>query len=141
MKILVAIDGSQASLRCVNYILDHPDTFGAGTDVSLITVHLPVPSPRARAWLGHDVLQAYYDDEAEQALAPARAAFTGKGWVAKEIKRVGEPAAEIAQAANECRANMIVMGTHGRSALTTLVMGSVATKVVALSAVPVLLVK
>ena len=141
MKILVAIDGSQASLRCVNYILDQPDTFSAGTDVSLITVHLPVPSPRARAWLGHDVLQAYYDDEAEQALAPARAPFTGKGWVAKEIKRVGEPAAEIAHAANECRANMIVMGTHGRSALTTLVMGSVATKVVALSAVPVLLVK
>ena len=141
MKILVCIDGSKASLRCVSYLLDHPDTFGASADVSLITVHLPVPSPRARAWLGHDVLQAYYDDEAEQALVPARAAFTEKGWVAKEIKRVGEPAPQIAQAANETGADMIVMGTHGRSALTTLVMGSVATKVVALSPVPVLLVK
>ncbi len=36
---------------------------------------------------------------------------------------------------------MIAMGTHGHTALANLVMGSVATRVVATSTVPVLLMK
>jgi nucleotide-binding universal stress UspA family protein len=36
---------------------------------------------------------------------------------------------------------MIAMGTHGHTALANLVMGSVATKVLAVSKIPVLLMK
>ena len=110
-------------------------------DITLIYVHLPVPSPRARAWLGQEVLDQYYSEEAEEALAGARAAIAARGLKAGEIKRVGDPGAEIAKAATEGGSVLIVMGTHGRSALGTLVMGSVATKVLAHSSVPVLLVK
>jgi nucleotide-binding universal stress UspA family protein len=44
-------------------------------------------------------------------------------------------------AAQSCGADLIVMGSHGRSGLARMVLGSVATKVLALSPVPVLIIK
>jgi nucleotide-binding universal stress UspA family protein len=54
---------------------------------------------------------------------------------------VGEPAAEIVRLADERGVDQIVMGTHGRGAVVSLFLGSVAQRVVHLSKVPVLLVK
>jgi nucleotide-binding universal stress UspA family protein len=141
MKVLIAIDGSDSSLRATRYVLDHAEIFSAMPDITLINVHLPVPSPRARAWLGQDVLDQYYAEESEEALKAARVAVADKGRKANEITRIGNPAKEIADAATSIGCPMIVMGTHGRSGLGTLVMGSVATQVVARAKVPVLLVK
>lgn len=47
----------------------------------------------------------------------------------------------IVEAAQSCGADLIVMGSHGRSGLAKLVLGSVATQVLALSPVPVLIIK
>ncbi len=141
MKVLIAIDGSDGCVRATDYVLGHADVFGVSPEISLVNVHLPVPSPRARAWLGQDALNSYYAEESEQALATVRGKIAAKGLKAAEIMRVGDPGTEIAKAAGESGCSMIVMGTHGRSALGTLVMGSVATKVLAQSKVPILLVK
>jgi nucleotide-binding universal stress UspA family protein len=51
----------------------------------------------------------------------------------------GEPAAEILRAADEVRADLIVMGTHGRSGLNRMLMGSVAEAVLRAAACPVLI--
>lgn len=53
----------------------------------------------------------------------------------------GQPAAEIARVAAEQQVDQIVMGTHGRGAVGSLFLGSVAQRVVHLSKAPVLLVK
>jgi len=53
----------------------------------------------------------------------------------------GEPAREILRQAQETKADVIVMGTHGRTGLSRLVMGSVAELVVRKSSCPVLTVK
>lgn len=55
--------------------------------------------------------------------------------------RPGEPAAEINQAARDWKADMIVLGTHGRSGISHLLMGSVAERVLRESTVPVLCVR
>ena len=141
MKVLIAIDGSDGCLRATDYVLNHADVFGVQPEITLINVHLPVPSPRARAWLGQEALNNYYAEEAEQALAAARAKVAAKGIKAAEVVCVGDPASEIAKTAGETGCVLIVMGTHGRSGLGTLIMGSVATKVLAQAAAPVLLVK
>ena len=44
MKVLVAIDGSPSSLRAIKYVTKHADVFGAKPNITLIAVHLPVPS-------------------------------------------------------------------------------------------------
>jgi nucleotide-binding universal stress UspA family protein len=54
---------------------------------------------------------------------------------------VGVAASEIVRVADERGVDQIVMGTHGKGAIGTLFLGSVAQRVVHLSKVPVLLVK
>ena len=56
-------------------------------------------------------------------------------------KRVGEPAPVIVKAAHEGAFDLIAMGTQGHTALATLMLGSVSAKVLAESAVPVLLLR
>jgi len=53
----------------------------------------------------------------------------------------GEPADEILHAAEEVHAELIVLGCHGRTGLTRLLMGSVAEQVVRKATCPVLTVK
>jgi nucleotide-binding universal stress UspA family protein len=52
--------------------------------------------------------------------------------------RVGTPVEEILRFANEHDANVIVMGTHGRTGFRHLLAGSITEKVVRASAIPVL---
>jgi nucleotide-binding universal stress UspA family protein len=53
----------------------------------------------------------------------------------------GTPADRIVRAAKRARADLIVMGTHGRGGLAKLFLGSVAERVVATSSCPVLTVR
>jgi len=55
--------------------------------------------------------------------------------------KIGDPATEILATANEIHADMIVMGTHGRTGLGRLLMGSVAEFIVRKATCPVLTVK
>jgi nucleotide-binding universal stress UspA family protein len=55
--------------------------------------------------------------------------------------RVGAPAEEIVRYADLCRADLIIMGTHGRSGVAHVLMGSVAEQVVRAAPCPVLLVR
>jgi nucleotide-binding universal stress UspA family protein len=61
--------------------------------------------------------------------------------VARAVLRGGDAATEILAAARELGATMIAMGTHGRSGLMHVLMGSVAEQVVRRSPVPVVTVK
>jgi nucleotide-binding universal stress UspA family protein len=49
--------------------------------------------------------------------------------------------AEIVKAAKRCKAQMIVMGTHGHGVIGRMLMGSVTQRVVTESMIPVLLIK
>jgi nucleotide-binding universal stress UspA family protein len=53
----------------------------------------------------------------------------------------GDPVTEILRAAAEERADFIVLGTHGRTGLTRLLMGSVAENVIRRATCPVLAAK
>ena len=141
MKLLIAIDGSESALRALGYVFDHKDFFSANPELVLINVHLPLPSPRAEAYLGSAAFTQYYKEESEEALAPARALLAGKPCRVVERQVIGQPAAQIVAAATQEGCDLIVMGTHGRNALGNLLMGSVAMRVIAASPVPVLTVK
>jgi nucleotide-binding universal stress UspA family protein len=141
MKVLVPIDGSDASLRALRYVASHAAFFSAGgaMTIALIHVHPPIPSGRARSWVGPEALASYYDDESNAALAGALEEAGKCGVPVEVLKKVGEPGREIARFGTGY--DMIVMGSHGRTALGNLVMGSVATRTIAESTTPVLLVK
>jgi len=138
MKVLVAIDGSPRALAALESLVRHFDWFRDGVELTVIYSHPPLPYKRAVAWAGKEAVHSYYEEESEEALAAARRTLEASGLAYTVEKRVGEPAHEIADHAMAGGFDLIVMGTHGHTALANLVLGSVATKVLAISRVPVL---
>ena len=140
MKILLAVDGSPYTKNMLAYLATHDEMFGGGNSVSIITVQHPLP-PRARAAVGAEIANSYYADEAEKVTAPVVKFLARHGIEPKVIHKVGAPGELIAKAAQGGKFDLVMMGSHGHSALGNLVMGSVATQVLAHCKVPVLLVR
>ena len=77
----------------------------------------------------------------QQALDQRVAAAVARGLTASAVLETGSAPETIVDTAIEGRADLIVIGTHGRTGLTRLVIGSVAERVVRIAPCPVLVVK
>ena len=141
MKILFGCDGSPQALAALETLVKSFAYFRETPSLTLLYVHPAVPYKGAAAKIGKEAIQRYYEEESEAALSGARAALAAQGIPFEIDKAVGVPAEEIVKRAGEGKFTMIALGTHGHTALGNLVMGSVATGVVARSRVPVLLLK
>ena len=139
MKILLAVDGSDYTRRMLRYLRTHKDQLGAGS-YTVFHAMLPVPA-RAAAFAGPAIVHTYYEDEAKKVLDPVRTFLAESGIDAEFVHRAGHPADEIASFARAGHFDLVVMGSHGQGALANLVLGSVATKVLARCTIPVLLVR
>jgi nucleotide-binding universal stress UspA family protein len=140
MKILAAIDGSPYTKRMLAYLAAHDEWLGAHHSYTLLHAVPAVPS-RAAAQLNKDTLKAYYDDEAEKVFKPIRSFFNKQGLKASFVGKPGSAAEQIASMADKGGFDMVILGSHGHGSLTNLVLGSVATKVLAQCRTPVLLVR
>lgn len=139
MKILLAVDGSAYTKKLLAYLATH-ELFTKDNEFVLLTVQ-PVLPPRARASVGKVVVDQYYRDESERILAPAAKFLLRHGINAKSNLKIGSAGETIAKFADSGKFDLVVMGSHGHSEFVNLVMGSVATKVMAHCKVPVLLVR
>jgi nucleotide-binding universal stress UspA family protein len=97
--------------------------------------------PRARAAVGKEIVDKYQSEEAEKVLAPISKFLLRHGINAGSSWKVGPAGESIAKLAESGKFDLVVMGSHGHSALANLVMGSVTTQVLAHCTVPVLLVR
>ncbi len=140
MKILLAVDGSAYTKKMLAYLATHDEMFGPGNEYTVFTVQLPLP-PRARAAVGADIANGFYAEESEKVLAPAVKFLQRHGIDPKAVHKVGPVGELIAKAADSGKFDLVIMGSHGHGALGNLVMGSVATQVLAHCRVPVLLVR
>jgi nucleotide-binding universal stress UspA family protein len=140
MKILIAVDGSAFTKRMLAYLTAHDEFPGRGHDYTVLHTVAPVP-PRAAAALDKGTLDAYYDEEATKVFKPIRAFLGKQGLEAGYVHKVGHASDVIAQTAEKGKYGLLVMGSHGHGSLANLVLGSVATKVMAKCGVPVLLIR
>lgn len=140
MKILLPIDGSKYTRRMLSYIAAHDELLGAGHEYHLLTV-IPSLSSRAAAFFDRQTLDTYYHEEAEKVLRAPRAFAQKQGWANSSSYLHGHAPDQIARAVQRLRPDLVVMGTHGHTALGNAVLGSVAQGVLARSKVPVLLVR
>jgi nucleotide-binding universal stress UspA family protein len=107
-------------------------------DARLVILHVaPVPA----AILGEAVLLPESGDDQE-----TRRLQLHRHWVPGDVPAErrfaeGDPATEILEVAREVEADLIVMGTHGRTGLGRLLLGSVAEQVLRRAGCPVLTVK
>lgn len=141
MNILLAVDGSEVSHRAVERVIALAAALKTPPTVQLLYVHLPVPIPFATRHVSRETLEAYYREEGEKELAPAKAQLEAAGIAYTPHVHVGQPGETICHVAAELGCALIAMGTHGRGALASMVIGSVASKVLQLASVPVLLAK
>ena len=141
MKILVPIDGSQNALRALRHVLANRGRYRGPLELQLINVQLPVASGGVKMFISQEQLTDFYQDEGEAALAAAREMARDAGIPVHARVGVGDPAQTIAQFARDAGCEMVVMGTRGTGAVGSLILGSVATKLIHLTDLPVLLVK
>lgn len=139
LKLLVPVDGSDPSQRAIDHLLTTAQSKD-GAEIHLINVQPPLPG-RAAAAVGHTSVEDYHREEGLKALQAAQQRLDGAGVKYHCHISVGDPAKVIVQYAREHAIDQIVMGTHGRGAVASALMGSVAKEVLASSPVPVVLVK
>jgi len=139
MKILLAVDGSAYTKKMLAYLSTHA-LFTQGNDYTVYNVQPALP-PRARTALGKEIVNKYYAEEAEKVLAPVSKFLLRHGINAKSSWKTGHVGETLSRFADDGKFDLLIMGSHGQSTLINLVMGSVATEVLAHCKVPVLLVR
>lgn len=140
MRILVAVDGSKLSRMAVEFVASRSTLSGIDPEVQLLNVQLPIPAHAARA-VGKGEVATYYREEAEKVLKPARARLDKAGFAVIDFHVVGQPGEQISAAAVKSKADLIVLGSHGHSALRGVLFGSVTNSVMAQTRAPVLVVR
>lgn len=138
-KILVPVDGSAYSLHALDVAMKLAAPLGARLEL----LHV-VDLGKAAAMTGAEplLLEGCYEelqDEGKRIVEEAVAHVGSAAAVTTEI-RAGVPVEEIHKATLERAPSFIVIGSHGRSGVARLMMGSVAEGVARGSTVPVMIV-
>lgn len=140
MKILLAVDGSEYTKKMLAYLATHSELFSPSNSYTLLTVQPQLPA-RARSVVGKEVLADYHREESEKVLAPVATFLSRHDINAKSMSKIGHAGEIISKTADSGKFDLVVMGSHGHGTLGNLVMGSVATQVLAHCKVPLLLVR
>jgi nucleotide-binding universal stress UspA family protein len=140
MRILLPVDGSKYSRAAIDFVASRSTLVGANPEVQVLNVQLPIPARATRVVSG-EVVASYYTEEAEKALKPARTRLLKAGLSPSFRYAVGHPSGEISAAAAKGQVDLIVMGSHGRSSLKGLLLGSVTNAVLAQTQTPMLILR
>ena len=141
MRIAIAVDGSENSLRAVREAVTISNALKQTPELLLLNVHLSaLISPVAKGIDRHQIEQ-YMDQIAEEELKDARKILAEAGLSFTVIKGHGEVAATILDIVKKQNLDLLVVGGKGRSSISDLILGSVTTKLISHSPVPVLVVK
>lgn len=140
MKILVPVDGSAFSDAALAFVAARPFETGFAPHIDLLNVQLPVP-PRAGRAVGADIVRAWHQAESSKVLKPAIAKLQEADLEPAWYYVVSNPGLRIAEWAERHAIDLIVMGSHGHTALKGLLFGSVTQSVLASTDVPALVVR
>jgi nucleotide-binding universal stress UspA family protein len=140
-KLLVAIDGSDSSMRALDYAINLVNK-QAGTELHVLTVHPePILYGEIQVYASREKMEEMQRVHSMDILKPAIQRLEASRVPYKSEILIGDTAPTIVKRANELNCDGIIIGSRGMTAIANLVMGSVATKVVHLATVPVTLVK
>jgi nucleotide-binding universal stress UspA family protein len=131
MKILLAIDGSTPSQDAVEEVAQR--SWPSPSTVRILSVIQPYPPPATEIVLASATVEEIRQrqaQEAEQLTRQAADRIAAPGLSVETAVRDGDPRTAIVDVADEWQADLIMLGSHGRTGLKRLVMGSVAQAVV-----------
>ena len=140
MRIVVAVDGSPASIRAARYAAALASRLKAASTITLLAVDQPL-MPGVESRLGKDAVRKYHQENADYALRGARAALRKTRTEFRELQLIGLPSEQIIKACSKPKADLLVMGSNGRGASASALLGSVALKILSTSKVPVTIIR
>lgn len=139
--ILIPYDGSEQADRAIEHAIER---FG-DADVVLLTVINPAESVYAT---GEGAVSPFpenwyegAEDQAEEMLSGVVDRLEGEGMEVETAIEVGRPGRATISYVDEHEIDHVVMGSHGRSGVTRILLGSVAESVIRRSPVPVTVIR
>mgnify|MGYP006287482287 CR=1 FL=1 len=139
-RVLVAYDDSSQSTEALEFALEE---FADATLV-VLTIVDPAEANTRRAFSMPTFASEWYEEAREEAtelLAGATELASADGVDIETAVEVGRPSKTIVEYAREHDCDHIVTGSHGRSGVSRILLGSVAETVVRRSPVPVTVVR
>jgi nucleotide-binding universal stress UspA family protein len=140
MKVLLPVDGSAHTKRMLAYLTTHEGLLGATPEFVVLNVQPPIP-PRAARAVGREILVNFHHVESEKVMDPVCKFLDRHDVSYKTQSLVGNAAEEILNVANKEKVDLIVMGSRGQGAIASMILGSVAQKVLTHAKMPVMVVR
>jgi nucleotide-binding universal stress UspA family protein len=145
-KILVPSDGSKTAQKAARYAVDLAKQLKASIIImSVVDIRslIAQTGPGAEtAIYSIEPLEDYLKKAAERYAGEIKKLCDKSGVASKISIKIGRPVEEIVKEAKRSKANLIVMGSHGRSALSATVLGSVSYGVIHNdTSIPILIVR
>jgi nucleotide-binding universal stress UspA family protein len=140
-RILIATDGSDKSMKAAEEGMELAK--GLGAQVIALNVVNEVVIASAVRQLGADrkEVEAKLEKAGGKAVDDLKAMGAKLGVTVDTIVRIGAPANTVIDTAGAEKADLIVMGSHGESGASKLLIGSVVQKVLYWATIPVLVVR
>ena len=139
-KALVPVDGSSNSDRAVSHAAALAG-INPAMEIVLLNVQPPADDWEVRSFLKKEEIEAMEESRGGDAVQSARTLLDAAKARYTPLVLIGPIAETIARTALEQNCDGIVMGTRGLGAAASVLLGSVASKVIHLADVPVTLVK
>jgi nucleotide-binding universal stress UspA family protein len=136
--ILVPIDFSASADQALDYAMSLAGKLPARLTLLHVIHMVPLGLAEGGAPLPHTYIETL-EAEVRQSLATYNKRVTDAGTACEVMVLHGIPFQSIIDVARDEQVDMIIMGTHGRTGLGHLLLGSVAEKVVRLAPCPVLI--
>ena len=137
-EVLVAFDGTPFSEKALAHAFDvYPDA----SITALHVIDYIEESYSAKALVGDEALRERARDRSAELLAEAEAKAAEHGREIKTASEVGKSADQIIEYAETHGVDVIVIGSHGRSGISRVLLGSVAETVMRRASLPVTVVR
>jgi nucleotide-binding universal stress UspA family protein len=140
LKFLVAVDGSPASSKAIRGFVRIVDWYRERPEIHLLNVQLPERG-NVPLFINKESIDLYHREEGMKDLQAARELLSKADIPCHIHITVGDPAEMILRYAEESGCDQIVIGPRGLGPVKGFFLGSVASKVMQFSPLPVLLVK
>ncbi|HKZ59932.1 MAG TPA: universal stress protein [Candidatus Thermoplasmatota archaeon] len=139
--ILIAVDGSKASLQAARQGFQIAKAMGASVEIVNVLVYGGSGAKGAAATYWYSALPKLREDARSTLSQAVRDAESAKVPFEAKVLEGHDAAVAIVQEAEEVHPRLIVVGSHGRTGIQRVLLGSVAEKVVRLAPCPVLVVR
>jgi len=140
-RFLVAVDGSDHAVRAVKHLLHVASDSKEPIEAHILNVQSPIAIGGIKRAVTQEMIDDYYRDEGNQLLNSVRQLLSKSSVPHTYHIGIGPIAETIIDYGREHGCTQIIIGSHGLGALSSLLLGSVVTKVLHLAEVPVTVVK